>query len=198
MNVLAKFVKRTAIGFITVSSLITPASHAAQISISPASGIVNLGDLVTVSLGASGLETLNLSVFDFDIKYDNTILEYVTHSLSDNLGVNDIDALDLSMPAGTGVVNLAQTSLLDGNDPFFDTQANAFSLGTLIFKAVGIGKSDLMINIKEFGDEFANPISASVVNGSVSSVPEPATGVLMVAGIFGLFMLYRKNSKSII
>lgn len=196
MNTFLNSIKHTIIGITTFSCLMMSTSHAAQVTISPLSLTVNLDELVTISLDVSGLEAQNISVFDLDVLYDNTILEFVSYGLTDNLGINDIDALDLSMSATSGVVNIAQTSLLDGDDPFFDTQADAFSLGTLVFKAVSIGKSDLVININDIGDEFANSISMSAVNGSVSSVPEPATGALMIAGILGLFTFCKKNRKS--
>jgi hypothetical protein len=194
MNLFEKCIKHTIIGTIVCSSLMMSTAHAAQISISPLSATANLGDLITVSLDVSGLESQNVSVFDLDVLYDNTILEFVSYGLTDNLGIND-DALDLSGPAIPGVVNLTQMSNLYGDDPFFVSQADAFSLGTMTFKAVGVGKSELELKLKEIGDEFANPISMSAVNGSVESVPEPATGALMIAGILGLFTLVKKNIK---
>lgn len=158
MNTFVNSIKHTIIGITTLSCLMMSTSHAAQVTISPLSLTVNLDELVTISLDVSGLEEQNISVFDLDVLYDNTILEFVSYGLTDNLGINDIDALDLSMPATSGLVNIAQTSLLDG-------------------------------------DEFANSISMSAVNGSVSSVPEPSTGALMIAGILGLFTFCKKNRK---
>jgi hypothetical protein len=135
MSSFVKLIGKTAAGVVLATSLFVSAATAAQIGISPAfSSIDVLGETVTVDLYVSGLEGTELSVFDLNVNYDNSILELVSYSLSDNLGANG-DALDLSWPSTSGTVNLAQVSFLDD----LSFQTDNFSIGTLKFRGIGVG-----------------------------------------------------------
>ena len=181
--------KRILVMLITIVVFATQSS-AAMVSMSPAIQEVAINDTVLVDVVISGLENLDVGAFDLDLGFDDTVLAYAGYSLGDQLGnVSLGEAIDMSSgDLGSGIVDFAEVSWI--SDLSF--QADSIVVVTVSFTAVAEGSSGLNISIDELGDNFGDPITASVNNGSVVVVPEPVTLALMALAGVGLI---RRNRK---
>jgi hypothetical protein len=177
---------------ITLTSVLLPL-QAALIRVEPASQIVAVGAPVQVAVTVSGLgagTAPSLSVFDLDLTYDPTVLQFNSLTFGDPvLG----DQLDLSTPPlGTsfapgalvpGLVNHFELSF-DAPATLDSLQAADFTLSVFHFTALTTGTSPVDVAIQSFGDAVGDPLAATVAGGSVTVVPEPSTaGLAFAAGI---------------
>jgi hypothetical protein len=161
-------------------ALIVGQAFSAVISIAPVTQNVDIGSLFSVDILITELASdVDISTFDLELAYDKNIIEFSDYMLSDNLGsLTSGEAMDISEPELPGILNIASISFLEN----LDFQSASFKLATVTFKGIASGISDLTLNVKDLGDFYANPLSASVQNGSVN-VPEPSTVMLVSSGL---------------
>ena len=172
------------------------------LSIAPPTIVVGLGTPVDVALKISGLGDLmapSLSEFDVNVSFDLAILSFVTATYGDPIVGDQLDLFgfgsDIVTTPGVGAVNLFELSLDLPTD--LDTlQAGNFTLATLTFDTIGLGESPLGLTATTLADAFGFPLAASIQNGTVSVVPEPATLLLIGSGLAGIAGLRRKTPSS--
>jgi len=172
--------------------------QAITIGFNPSGQVANLGNPVSVALTISDLGDLtspSLSTFDLDVIYDPTILGFTSAAygdpiLGDQLDLFGLGSLTATTP-GVGSVNLFELSF-DLPDDLDNLQVGSFTLATITFDTVGIGTSSLGLNINALGDANGDPLAANLENGSISSVPEPSTLLLIASGLIGIATFRRK------
>lgn len=181
-------------------SLSAGSVQAIIIGFDPPVEVVPLGEPAVVDIIISGLGDFappSLSIFDLDVSFDNSILGFGSVTFGDPMLGDQLDPLGLgSITAdtpGVGTVNLFELSF---DDPLtLDTlQAGSFTLATLSFDTLGLGTSPLGLTINALGDASGDPLEqVRADSGAVSVVPEPATFLLMGAGLAGIAGLRRKR-----
>ena len=113
-----KLIKRIFICFSIFCALVMFSNQALAITMSfnPSDSIIGVGDSIGIDIVISGMESNILAAFDFNINYDDTILDFDSYSLGSELGF--IDPSDPSAEAedwssgdlGGGIINLAEVS----------------------------------------------------------------------------------------
>jgi hypothetical protein len=188
------FSVRKALTIVASVAFFFSSGWAAVLTVSPSPSVIGLNGVTAADIIISDLDaSLDLGAFALDINYDPSILQFVSYELGDNLGeVDDIEAMDLSFGASfPGQVNIAETSLLAD----LSGQSNdAFTIGKLMFKGIGLGNSLISIS-GTLGDGEGAMIAYSVNSGS-ASVPEPRTFFMVAIGLIGLVTLKRGVSRN--
>jgi hypothetical protein len=188
---------------------LTPTSQAITIGFSPSEQRPEVGVSTSVDLVISGLGDFapdSLGQFELDISYDPSILQFTTYELGPFLGdLNLGEAIDGSLvEIAPGSINLFELSLLEADlstcifciPPFLDDiQPGSFSLASLNFETLAVGRSPLDISIITLSNGFGDPLTAAVQPGSISPVPEPTTILLLASGMAGLGIFGRKKFK---
>ena len=189
-----KLIKRIFICFSVFCALVMFSNQAMAITLSfnPSDSFIGVGDSIGVDIVISGMENYNLAAFDFDINYDDTILQFNSYVLGDKLtdpinGQDDWSLGDL----GGGVINLAELSLL------FDlsSQPDSFTLATVAFTGISLGTSLLEFSNVILGDEWGESLSTELESGTIAAIPEPATILLLVTGMAGFGVFSRKKFR---
>lgn len=68
-------------------AILSNQAWAISLSFNPSSSTINVGDdPININIDISGLETDDLATFDFNITYDNTVLNFVDYTLGSELG----------------------------------------------------------------------------------------------------------------
>ena len=186
------------LGFVVFFSI---SALAITIGFEPVSQEVVVGDLASVNLVISGLGDYSepsLGTFDLDIHFDPAILAFDSATFGDPVLGDQLDIWGLGLnPMGAsvtspGVLDIWEVSL-DTADDLNNFQAGSFTLATLTFSTLTVGTSPLEIIIDSLGDAYGNPLSADVQSGNISSVPAPATFILLGFGLGGIGILRRKK-----
>ncbi len=174
--------------------LMTMQSFSATICISPTTSEIITGNWIDINILISGLdEDKDLSVFDFDLLFDPSVLQYFSYNLDEGLGdVSKDEAYDASIGlTAPGILNLASFSgLMDLN-----FQPENFKLATVTFKGIAQGISMLNFANVMLGDQDGNEMAYTTVKGSVKSVPESSTMVLLGFSISVLIVAYFSRKK---
>ncbi|MDD2761126.1 MAG: cohesin domain-containing protein [Methylomonas sp.] len=171
-------------------ALCPPAQALPLLELSPPRQSVTLGSTARVELRISGLdEATALSAFDVQIVFDPAVLAYVDSAFSDQLdlfGSGDVRAVE----SADGVLNVWEISL-DSSADLLSYQADAFTLATLSFQAVGEGFSALTLSLNALADADGNGLPAQLgeADVTVSAVPLPALGYSLALALAGLPML---------
>lgn len=191
-------------------------SHAIiTLGFSPATQTVNSGDPVDVQIVISGLgdgTAPSLGAFDLDVSFDPAILSFNRVAFGPYLGDPDPLLFETNTShddSVTGLVNLFELSFLEADSqtcifcipPYLDDlQPSSFTLATLTFDTIGIGTSQLGISRNVLGDAWGDPLNADELQSGevnvVSAVPEPATLLLAVSGLAGLWYFRKRTSCS--
>jgi hypothetical protein len=190
---------------VTVLILFSAAnSQAITIGFHSISHEVPVGSTVDVELFISGLEDYlpeSLSTFDLDVSFEPTILAFSSVAFGDPVLSDQLDLFGLGSITSFddtvfGVVNLFELSL-DPPTDLDSLQAGSFTIATLTFKTLGVGTSSLdIIDIWALGDANGNPIlwsAGDIKSGSISSVPEPASVLLLASGLAGMGYFSKKK-----
>lgn len=169
------------------------AAHAGpvELSLQPASATFYTGQRIDIDIVVAGLDTEDLSSFDFDLTFDPIVAAYQSYTLGTTLVDPFLGQLDFSddSNAGSGVLQLAEVSgLLD-----FSTQPDTFLLATVTFLAQQPGTSALTLSRIELldGDPIdPQPLSLDSVGAGSLKVPLPGTVLLMS---FGAALLHARR-----
>jgi hypothetical protein len=182
-----------------VCSAIFSGSQAWAISLSfdPSASTFAVGDFFGLDVVISDLENDNLAAFDFNVNYDDAILEFDSYTLGTGLGdISLLEAADLSGgDLGGGTINLGELSWLSD----FSWQADSFILATLFFVGIDAGESLLSFSDVVLSDDLWPPaaLDADLYNGFVKEVmapvPEPSPFLLFGGGLIGLAPGFRKK-----
>ena len=182
---------RLALVCLACAFLASPAA-AVTAGFAPPGQSVGLGDVIAVDVVFGDLGDEIISAYDLDITYDASILDATgvifTSALGDELFFEAFNAYDLG---ASGVVDLAQLSLLP--DAVLDAlqTGDSVHVATLVFDAVGVGATDLGFVFDEFNDVKGRdaailPILADtgrvVVEGVQTPIPEPSAALLFLVG----------------
>ncbi|MBK8018784.1 MAG: PEP-CTERM sorting domain-containing protein [Betaproteobacteria bacterium] len=184
--------------FLFAMVLLATDANAVQLTLAGPAASNTVGAQVAVSVELSGLtaaEPPGLGSFDIDIGFDPGILSFQSAGFStglDAFGLGDVQ----SVTPGPGVVNLFELSL-DSPSDLIAHQTNAFRLATLMFVALAPGSSPLTITINALADAAGLDLPATALgtNVSISAVPEPASGLLLLMGLGLLFMMCEPRKR---
>lgn len=164
------------------------------LSASPAAAVLAVSD---IEITISNLGAFNLAAFDLDLSYDDAQLTFVDYTLTGELGALDgFDADDWSFgDDGFGTVNLNVVSYLPWGDPFFDTQADDFTLATVSFEVTGDPSAldGVLLSYVDLSDDFGDPIPFAVNGTDINAVPVPGALWLLGSGLVGVVGLRRRN-----
>ena len=203
-----------------LSVLISLPASAITIGFQPATQDVTLGDSLAVNLVISDLGDYtppSLSTFDLNVLFDPAILtidptDSDNDFVIDSVVIDPTNQLDLwgfgmnlvsAGMTGAGILNIYDLSF-DTTDDLNNFQAGSFTLATIAFDAVGPGTSGLAVDPATMilGDAAGDPLfqvalmdgTVNVTQPPVAPVPEPATCLLMGAGLAGLFGRRRRKA----
>lgn len=180
---------------------------AIQLTLSPSTQNVILGNSVVVDVGITGLGDFSpdsLGVYDIDILFDPAILDFDSVLFGDPVLGSQLDLFGFGsftdVIPSIGLVNLFELSLDFASD-LDSLQAGAFTLASLTFHTLSAGSSLLDIQINVLGDAFGLPLAADISTAGINVVndtpppppppnplPEPNMLLLLAAGLLGLFM----------
>jgi hypothetical protein len=163
--------------------------HAILLSLVPSSATVTTGNTVDVDVIISGLgNPPSVGTFDLDIGFNTAILAPTAVTFGAFLGdpalFEALTAFDFGTP---GRVEFAEVSLLSPSE-LDALQQSSFSLATLSFSAIANGTSPFFFAGNQIVDDaFGNKLP----------IPEPATVLLLAAGLIALRTIRRPLRRSV-
>jgi len=175
-------------------SLCASAQAVPLLELNPLQQSVTLGSTAGVELRISGLdEATALSAFDVQIVFDPAVLAYVSSAFGDQLDVFGLGDVRAAESEG-GLLNVWEISL-DGAADLLSYQADAFTLATLSFQAIGEGFSALTLSLKALADADGNELPAQLGEAgvTVTAVPLPAFGYSVALALAGLPLAGRRR-----
>jgi hypothetical protein len=163
---------------------------AGTIAVQPAAPTVTVGQTFTLSVNISG--AADLYGYQFDLGFNPTVLQAISVTEGAFLGTGGptiflpgtIDNVGGSITFNADILNGA-VSGVNGSGDLLD----------VTFQALAAGSSGVpifnLIAFDSFGLGLTETTAGSTVSVSASGVPEPGTGLLLAAGMVGLFALLR-------
>jgi hypothetical protein len=159
---------------------------AGTIAVQPAAPTVALGQTFTLSVNISG--AADLYGYQFDLGFNPTVLQAISVTEGAFLGTGGptiflpgtIDNVGGSITANADILNGA-VSGVNGNGDLLD----------VTFQALAVGSSGVQLFNLIALDSFGLGLTETTADSTVSVIPEPGTGLLLAAGMVGLFALLR-------
>jgi general secretion pathway protein D len=159
---------------------------AGTIAVQPAAPTVTVGQTFTLSVNISG--AADLYGYQFDLGFNPTVLQAISVTEGAFLGTGGptiflpgtIDNVGGSITANADILNGA-VSGVNGNGDLLD----------VTFQALAVGSSGVQLFNLIALDSFGLGLTETTADSTVSVIPEPGTGLLLAAGMVGLFALLR-------
>jgi len=177
-------------------------AEADLLTVDPTSQTANLGSPVNVGVSISGLGMFmapSLGAYDINVNFDPTILQLLGVTFGDPIFGDQLDLTGLgsiqSEISGLGTVELFELSF-DSIDELNANQAPEFELGTLAFRALGLGTSPITISINALSDAYGDVLVAGTQNGTVMVNPAPvpeASSIFLLGTVVGLITMRRRR-----
>lgn len=173
------------------------------ISIEPSLTQITQGNVFSVDIRASGLDTAPLTpigAYDLTLGFDQYALSVVDVAFSDGLGMQPFDVLT-EQSQDSGTLHLAAVSLLEP-DALQALQGDSFSLATLTFMATGAGSTALNWLSVNLFDVDGLPFPAQSLDANIeviaaaNPVPLPGALVLFLSGLLTFLLPTRGTPRS--
>lgn len=193
--------KKLAIGYLAFCAVIMCGSQACAtaLSFSPTASSINSGENFNVEVVISSLQNSFVGGFNVAVSFDDTMLNFISYSLTENLGsITLADAEDWSFGYdGFNTVYLSEISYL--SDLSF--QGDSFTIANISFTGNNVGSSEIVFNFADISNDFGYeiPVSLGVASVDVTSgtpVPEPGTMILFGAGV-GCLLVSQVRKKRV-
>ena len=190
---------------ILLTGLLSVSAHADPILINfdPVAQTTELGNQVSVDVTADAGGQVDLfgpvviAVYDLIVNWDSTLLSLADVMFGGSLGDSGLgESLQGTVP-GTGMVNVAEVSLLFDFTGLQD--GSVFTLFTLVFDTLDVGTSSLDISDPIVGDFAGLPLEAVLGTGSIEitertvAVAEPGTLLLFMTGLLAIRSVRRRS-----
>jgi hypothetical protein len=182
-----------------------------SLTVVPNVGSVSGGGTVSAAIEISGLQGdapngPSLGAYEFTLSWNSSILgdpivTFGDPTLGDELALDSISSITCTGTACGGVSTSDSLTIgelsLDPINVLNGDQAAAFTLATVDFTAVGSGSTaSLALSNIVLADAVGNSLSLGPY-GAPSEVPEPRTGVvILAAGLAVLFIRHRRRSSA--
>ena len=180
--------------FLSVSLTAAPAG-AVQLDFQPSTQTVNVGDTASVDIVVSNRGGVSIGAFDLGIGFDPALLAPVDVTFGSALGDPTVFEALTDVTVSSGVVDLAEVSLL--SPPALDAlqTTDQLLLATVDFVAMGSGISSLTFVSVDLKDALANELIPLLGSAQVTSVPQPPGLLLLVSAAAALAALTRRHRK---
>lgn len=171
-------------------------ASAHSLSFDPQNQTTALGGEATVTVRISDVLPAGLGAYDFDVRFDPSILAFDRAIDGFGLGV----AIGLGALSGAGTVTVSDFSLESVAD-LLALQGDAFPLFSLVFDTLAEGTSALGFELVNLGDAAGNPLAPSTLGaGSITVarvVPEPgALALVLAASLAGVAARGRADRRA--
>jgi hypothetical protein len=176
-------------------------AQAISLDFSPVSQEVILGNQVVVDVMISGLTggtAPSLGAFDVNVSFDPMILSIAGVTFGDQLDLEGYGSFSGWSSVGLDSIYLFEVSS-DSPETLDSMQASEFKLASLTFDSIGVGTSTLMFSDVVLGDSLGITLEditfddGSVTVTATTPVPEPATILLLAAGLGWLGFVRRRR-----
>ena len=164
-------------------------ARGASLGLATGTPTVGIGETVFVDIVLTGLAGAAVGAYDLDLIYPDALLSFVGVDFQGLLGSPPTEVFQ-DASGGAGLVDFAELSLLTPQQ-LDALQGDALLLASIEFTAAGVGSAVLPVaddGDLVLSDAFAAPIPLDRPFGSVTItiVPEPASGLLVAAGLVAL------------
>ncbi len=181
-------------------------SHATLLTVEINQNSYQVGDVLTadfiisdIEYDSSGFQKL-LATFDFNVAWNDSIIEYVDTSFGNKLNVGA--GSDQFSDATANSLSLSETSYAWWDEILaVQDGLTSFVLASVDFNVVGSGSGSFDFSNLNFGDDFGNAFTEvsstnkafSVSSGNPVDIPEPASIMLVLIGLTLLVRQQRMN-----
>ncbi|MEW6993749.1 hypothetical protein AADZ84_05710 [Colwelliaceae bacterium MEBiC 14330] len=173
--------------------MISFSSQATLLSIELNQENYQIGDVLQADLVISDIEADSfgfqklLASFEFNLLWDNALVEYASTSFGNKLDVDPFGPSDQFLDVQSTSLLLSEISYAWSNDLFFAQDGlTSFVLASVNFNVTGTGSGTLVISNAALGDDFGGAFNLSsndkafvVDSGLAVGVPEPSIVVLL-------------------
>ncbi|MGH0033686.1 MAG: cohesin domain-containing protein [Myxococcota bacterium] len=159
-------------------------ASALSLRLEPGSGVLDLGDPLSVDLVVDDLSPEVIGAFQVGIDFDPAVLDYQGASSDDSLGVPGLQTV-FGGSESPGNANVFEVSFLS-QAQLSAIQGDSLVLATLSFVGVGAGESALSFSQTDLSDAFARPLAIDERVGATVTVndpiPQPGAALLFAVG----------------